>query len=317
MSVDAQSRRFMEAAAKGPFGDLTQFEPAELRRFDAERNPVDEQARKLVASVEDRAVDGPNGPVKIRIFKPVDVHNPPVVVYFHGGGHGIGSVDVFDLFTCHLCYESQAIVLSVDYRLAPEHKFPAGLNDAYAATVWSIEHRAELGTSSSRTALGGDSAGGALVAGVTLMMRGAGKPPADFQVMIYPMLAGNGTTPSRERLAKGYYVDAPMIDYYMNHYAAGQEDFINPLFVPVLETDLSNLPSALVITAEYDPLGDDGRIYARQLREAGVDVITTDYGGTIHGFVKRPGVMEKGLVCVRQIGVTLRSALAGGWTSEA
>lgn len=314
MTVDAQSRRFMDAAASGPFGDLTRFEPAQLRVFDAERNPVDPAARKLVAAVEDRSIDGPDGPVKIRILTPAGVSDPPVVVYYHGGGHGIGSVDVYDLFACHLCHESAAIVVSVDYRLAPEHKFPAGLQDALAATRWVVANRAALGTRSHRIAVAGDSAGGALVAGVTLSMRDAGEAPVDFQVLIYPMLAGNADTESRVRLAQGYYVDRPMIDYYMNHYARGPADFADPLFAPLTAPDLSGLPPALVITAEYDPLGDEGRQYARRLREAGVDIIVTDYGGTIHGFVKRPGVMEKGLVCVRQVGATLRSALGRGWT---
>lgn len=316
MQVDRQSQRFLDAAASGPFARISDYHPSQLREIDEERNPVDDQARKQVAAIEDRMIEGPNGPIPIRIYWPQAVENPPVIVYFHGGGHGVGSINVFDRFSCLLCREGAAVVVSVDYRLAPEHKFPAGLWDAYAAYEWSIVSRPTLRTTSPRIALVGDSAGAALVAGVTLLAREEMLQTADYQVLIYPMLCANGETASRSRLANGYYVTREMITYYLRHYVDSEQDWKNPLVAPVLAGNLEGLPPALVITAEFDPLHDDGEIYAKRLRAAGVDVIYTEYGKTIHGFVKRPGVMEKGIVAVAQIGATLRSALGRGWDNE-
>lgn len=313
MKFDQQSQSFIDAVAASPLARFRDFELAELRKIDTARNPVSDEARAFVSRIDDRAIDGPNGPVPIRIYTPFDAVDAPVVVYLHGGGFGLGSIDVYDYFVCLLCRESQSIVVSVDYRLAPEFKFPKGLHDAYAAYQWVRSHRAELGTANPRTALCGDSAGAALAASITLMDKARGLPSADYQVLIYPMIAGDEDTPARTEMAEGYYVTRDMIHYYMERYVETEAELKDPLVTPLLASDHSALPPALIITAQYDPFRDDGFLYAEKLRAGGVDVIYTEYGRTVHAFVKRPGMMEKGIVAVAQIGATLRSALGRGW----
>lgn len=313
MKLDGQSRRFLDLMATAAMARITDYHPSEIRKIDEMRNPVDLRMRQLVARVDDRQIDGPNGKVPIRIYHPHGVANPPTVVYFHGGGYGISSIDVYDYFCCLLCKESSAILVSVEYRLAPEHKFPQGLRDAEAAFRWVFDNRALLGTSSTRIALAGDSAGAGLVASVTLMAKAAGTPQPDFQVLIYPMVAGDLDTTSRREFAEGHYVTREMISYYMKHYVTREEELRDPLVTPLLAEDLSGLPAALIITAQFDPLRDDGARYSERLKEAGVDVIYTEYGKTLHAFAKRPGLMEKGVVATVQAGATLRSVLGRGW----
>lgn len=313
MKLDGQSQRFLNLMTAGAPGRITDYHASDIRKVDEERHPIDLEARKLVASVDDREIDGPNGGVPIRIYHPRDVKDPPTVVYFHGGGFCISSVDVYDHFCCLLSKESTAIVVSVDYRLAPEHKFPQGLHDAWAAYRWVLGNREALGTSSTKIAVAGDSAGGGLVASVTLMAKAAGAPQPDFQVLIYPHVAGDLDAPSRDQFAEGYFVTREKTSYYMNLYVTRPEELRDPLVTPLLAEDLSGLPDALIITAEFDPLRDDGAHYAQRLKEAGVDVIYTEYGKTLHAFLKRPGQIEKGVVATAQIGATLRSVLTRGW----
>lgn len=313
MNLDGQSQRFLDLARAGGVTPSEGRHPSEIRKLDEARNPVDPEKRRLVKAVVDQEIDGPDGKVPIRIFHPRHVEDPPIIVFIHGGGYGISSVDVYDFFCCLLCSESAAIVVSVEYRLAPEHKFPLGLRDADVAYRWAFQNRAALGTTSKKIALVGDSAGAGLVASITLMAKADGFPQPDFQVLIYPMVAGDLDTPSRERLADGYFVTRASISYFMNHYVTRAEDCRDPLVTPLLAEDLSGLPAALIITAEFDPLRDDGVLYAERLKAAGVDVIYTEYGRTLHAFMKRPGLIEKGVAATAQIGAILRSALSRGW----
>lgn len=313
MSLDGQSKRFLELASSNLVVPYTQEDIKRIRAADEERNPVDPYLRSSIESVDDLEIDGPNGPIALRVYRPQQTIDPPIVVYIHGGGFCISSLDVYDYFCCLLCSQSAAIIVSVGYRLAPEHKFPAGLLDTSTAYRWVVANRSALHSASNRIALAGDSAGAGLAAGVMLLAKRDGFKQPDFQVLIYPMLAGDLDTPSRSRLAEGHFVTREIIAQYMKHYVSSEQQFHDPLVAPILAEDLSGLPPALVITAQYDPLRDEGADFARKLSAAGVDVIYTDYGGTLHAFMKRPGRIAKGLAATAQAAAIIRSALSRGW----
>jgi len=315
MTPDSQTARVLAAAKAGPLSKIEDLVPEQIRAFDVKTNPPDQDARARIQSSVDISIPGQEGDIPARVYFPTE-ETGGLILYFHGGGHVIGSYEVFDGFSCLLSAESGATVVSVDYRLAPEHRFPAGLNDCYAAYCWAVEHFAsEFGRQVGRIAVIGDSAGGAMAAGVTFLARRDGRRMPDFQALIYPMLAGDRETESRRRNGEGFLVTRAMISYYMELYAARPEDASDPLFAPSLQPDLTGLPPALIITADLDPLRDEGESYARRLRTAGVDVIYTCYGGTIHGFVKRYREIDKGRAAISQVATTVRLALQGGWST--
>jgi acetyl esterase len=268
-----------------------------------------------VAGVEDRALPGPDGPVPVRIYTPVDAGPGPlpVVVWFHLGGFVFGSVEWVDPITRALANRSGCIVVSVDYRLAPEHPYPAARDDAWTAVTWVAEHAAEIGADPDRLAVGGDSAGGNLATVACLMAREQGGPPIAFQVMIYPTTDASEESyelPShRENGAGDRLVSNADLQLWWRHYLSGGADPGNPHISPLQAPDLSGLPPALVITAEYDPLRDPGEAYARRLAEAGVPTELRRYDGQIHAFFILPAAVERGRECMDEVGEALRKAL--------
>jgi acetyl esterase len=252
--------------------------------------------REAVGKVEDRPVPGPAGPIPVRLYTPSGSGPFPVLVFFHGGGWVIGDRETHDATCRALTNAAGCIVASVDYRLAPEHRFPAAVEDAYAATRWVADHARELGGDPTRLAVGGDSAGGNLAATVSLAARDRGGPPLVFQLLVYPVTDHAYDTPSYKENADGYFLTRDAMVWFWNHYLAREEDGRNPLASPLRASDLRRLPPAFVMTAEYDPLRDEGEIYATRLREAGVPVALTRYEGTIHGFF----IMGNALSVARQ-----------------
>lgn len=237
-----------------------------------------------VAAVTDLTVTGAVGPIQARHYR-TDEPAAPLLVFFHGGGHVIGSIDTHDDLCREICREGRVHVLSVDYRLAPEHKAPAGPEDAYAAYVWACEHAAELGADPQRVAVGGDSAGGNLAALVSLRARDEKTPGPALQLLLYPMTDIGGQTRSRTLFARGFLLTKRDIDWFTERFlgdapAEGADSRVSPL----LADDLSGLPPALVVTAGFDPLRDEGRQYADAMRRAGVPVDYREYGSLIHGF---------------------------------
>ena len=207
----------------------------------------------------------------------------PTIVFFHGGGFVLGDLDTHDNQCRALCREAEAVVLSVDYRLAPEHPFPAAPEDCFAATRWAAEHVDELGGDAGRIAVAGDSAGGNLAAVTALMARDAGGPALAAQLLIYPGTDFVGGYPSETENAEGFFLTRADMEWFREQYVAGA-DPTDPRLSPVHAPDLAGLPPAVVVTAEFDPLRDQGDAYARALEEAGVHVIKRSYGGLIHGF---------------------------------
>ncbi|MBK6615712.1 alpha/beta hydrolase [Ottowia sp.] len=236
-----------------------------------------------VASVQDTTVPGAAGPLKARIYRPEGAGPFPTVAFFHGGGYVIGDLDTHDNTCRDICRGAQAVVVSVDYRLAPEHPFPAGIDDAVAATQWVIAHAGELGGNAT-VAVAGDSAGGNFSAVVAQQLRDAGIPLA-AQFLIYPAVDhADASHPSIEQNGKGYFLEAETMAWFYNHYAGGFGDTLDPRLAPLQAKSLTDLPPAVVVTAEFDPLRDAAIAYVAALNAAGGQAEHIPGPGMIHGF---------------------------------
>ena len=258
---------------------------------------------ETVAEVRDLTAPGPRGPIPIRLYRP-ETPRPPLFVFLHGGGWRLGGLESHGAPARAICNLSGWAVAAVDYRLAPEHRFPAALDDTLAAARWLRDSAAELGLDGSRLAIGGDSAGGNLAAAACIAARDGAGPRFALQVLIYPGTQAGAKTPSRR---ENRYVLAPDdLGLAEREYVNDPADLVNPLVSPLLATDLSGLPDALVITAEYDPLRDEGEEYAVRLREAGAQVTLTRYDGMLHGFFQMAAIMADGRRSIEQVAMALK-----------
>jgi acetyl esterase len=272
-----------------------------------------------VASVEDRTIPGPAGEIPVRIYRPatavVGGTDAPGIVFFHGGGWAICDLDSHDGACRRLANEVGAVVVSVDYRLAPENKYPAAADDAYAATAWVADHAAELGVDPARLAVAGDSAGGNLAAVVALMARDRGGPALAFQLLIYPVIdssAARNDRPSRSENAVGYFLTLSQMEWYRAQYLPEEAAGEDPLVSPHLAPSLAELPSACIITAEMDLLRDEGEHYGRAMVAAGVDVTISRTPGMFHGFFNMDAVLEGAKDAQRVAFDATRAALDNG-----
>lgn len=296
----------MEAAGSPDFSKLS-VEEARIAALIQKK--ASEPAPIPLASVEDTTIPGPTGSIPVRIYNPHPGEKLPVVLFFHGGGWVICNLDTHDSCCRALSLTARAIVVSVDYRLAPEHKFPAAANDCLAATTWIGKHAAEIGGDERRIAVAGDSAGGNLAA-VTALKAREGGPDLRGQVLIYPVT--DYYDPGSRSLfanAEGYGLTRNSMVWFWDHYLNNSAEANNPYASPNRAPDLSGLPPALTITAEYDPLRDEGEQYAQRLKDAGVESELTQYDGMIHGFFSALGVYAQAQVAVNQAGAWLRCKL--------
>lgn len=259
-----------------------------------------------VAKVEDCLAPGPAGQIPVRIYTPQGSEAFPVLVDFHGGGFVLGSVEMDDPGCRMLANAAACIVVSVEYRLAPEHKFPAAVEDCYAATKWVAENISALGGDPTRIAVGGISAGGNLAAVVALMARDRGTPRLIYQLLMYPVTNFASDTPSMRENAEGYMLTRDGTARYRNLYLGSEADRYDPYASPLRARDLRGLPAALVVTAEYDPLRDEGEAYAARMHEAGVSAVCTRYDGMLHGGLP----FDMGKEAMQEAAAALRSALA-------
>jgi acetyl esterase len=262
-----------------------------------------------VAAVADRRVPGPAGELPVRVYTPEGSPPFPIVVFFHGGGWVVGTLDTYDPLCRALAAATPAVVVSVDYRLAPEHRWPAAVEDAYAATEWASRNAAALGGVQHRLAVAGDSAGGNLAAVVALGARDRGGPAIAFQLLVYPVLDAAGDTASWREYADGYHLTADGMRWYWDHYLGGA-DGAAPDASPLRAAFVGGLPPALVIGAEYDILRDEGEAYAARLAEAGVDASASRHAGVVHGFVRWRAVTGAAGDALQEAATALRSALA-------
>ena len=260
----------------------------------------------------DLQIPGPGGPLMARVYTPDATLPLPVLVFFHGGGWVIGSLDSHDRTCRELAHEAGCIVVSVDYRLAPEFKFPYATEDAYAATAWVAEHARELGADPERVAVGGDSSGGNLAAVTCLMARDRGGPPIAYQLLLYPVTDYVFDDDSSRQAEEGRVLDVTGVHWFMDHYMRDHADTQNPYFSPMRADSLAGLPPALVITGEYDPLRDQGEAYAQRLRSDGVLVRQRRYQGMVHAFLAMTVVVDAARDAMTETATTLRDALNQG-----
>jgi acetyl esterase len=256
-----------------------------------------------VASVTQRVIDGPDGDLPLRIYRPSLDADLPVLVYFFGGGWTLGNLDTSDAVCRRIANLAGCTVVSAEYRLAPEHKFPAAVHDCYAATRWASSH-----LDAPCVAVGGDSAGGNLAAAVALLARDEGLPLA-AQLLVYPCTDYLSDTPSLHEGTDPLMFNKTSVAWYWEHYLAKPADGLNPLASPLRASSLDGLPPTLVITAEYDPLRDQAEQYAHRLADAGVPVKLTRYDGMVHGFFCMAGELEAGATAQAEAAAFLKSHL--------
>jgi len=309
MPVDPQVAALLDKIRQAGNPEYWQMTPAEARDWHNRKAGILDVKPEPVFSTGDRFVPGPAGEIPVRIYAPRPAGQPlPVLVWLHGGGHVVGSLDSYDALCRQLALQGDCIVVSVAYRLAPEHKFPAGVVDSFAALQWAAQQAAEFGGDPARMAIGGDSAGANLAAVCAILARDAQGPALRFQLLVYPRTAPDEELPSHHAFAEGYLLTRKTILWFHDHYRAGAADREDFRYAPLICADLSRLPPSLVIIGEFDPLRDDGIAYARRLRDAGNIVELTDYAGMVHPFFSMGGAVDAGRTAVTQAATALRAA---------
>lgn len=280
---DPQVTQFLQLYESMDVPELHEISPPEAREVQEQLSQAEPDIE--LPTIDDRSIDSPDGEVPVRLYDPrKDDDETPLIVFFHGGGFVVGSLDTHDGPARKLAAETGYPVLSVDYRLAPEHPFPAGLRDCYAALEWASEAGDELHIDSDQIVLAGDSAGANLAASVALLSRNRDGPAIAAQVLVYPVTGNATETEAYEENSEGYFLTTETMEWFHDRYVEDEIDEGNIYASPRLAADLSGLPPATVITAGFDPLRDDGTAYAQRLADAGNEVAHHNFDGMIHGF---------------------------------
>ncbi len=314
MSLDPQVKALLDQLAENPAPKLWELTPAEGREMYVAMASLLEPADVPIGKTEDVSIPGPAGDIPARVYTPVAAGGAalPCLVFFHGGGWVIGGLGTHDVLCRTLCNEAGVRVVSVDYRMAPEHPYPAAVEDAYAAVKWVEDNAGTLGVDANAIAVGGDSAGGNLSAAVSLMARDKKGPAIAFQLLIYPAtdLSNTKTWGSRVEFAEGYFLEKKGMDWFEANYFGGNDALrMEPYASPLKADDLSGLPPAYVITAGFDPLRDEGKAYADALNAAGTKAEYIDYPGMIHGFFNMQGALDVSRAAVKEAAAKLAAAL--------
>jgi acetyl esterase len=310
--LDPHATRFLNMAAAAGVRELTKLTPQEMRHTFQQLSQTVEGRRIPTGGIVNGELPGPGGPLPYRMFMPVEpVPEPaPGLVFFHGGGWVFGDLDTHDAMCRSLAHACGCRVIAIGYRLAPEHTFPAAVEDSYAATVWVAQHAHALGLDRRRIAVGGDSAGGNLAAVVCQRAKDIGDLELALQVLFCPVLDLSRETPSRRAYARGYFLDRATIHWTLQHYLANGVGPEDPRISPLRAADLRGLPPTHIHTAEFDPLRDEGKDYADRLMRAGVAVRYTCHDGMIHNFYGMAGVIPYGRTAMTAAGAAIRQALA-------
>lgn len=312
MSLDPQAKAVIELVVKSGRPPYHQLSPKEARQMFRETRPASTPTPPEISAVKDLVAETPAGSIPLRVYWPAGVAAAaalPVFVYFHGGGWVIGDLETHDVLCRQIAAASGVAVVAVDYRLAPEHKFPAAADDAWAATRWVVAHASELGVDATRLAVGGDSAGGNLAAVVALMARDHGEPAIALQVLTYPVTDVAAESQSYRDFADGYMLTRESMRWFIAHYLKSPDDARDWRASPLRAPSLTGVAPALIVTAGFDPLRDEGEAYAKRLREAGVQVDYVCYGGMIHGFAPMGRLIDTGNRAVAHTAASLRQAL--------
>jgi acetyl esterase len=296
----------IEAAGDPPIETLS---PTEARKLTSENLAPVAGVIEPLQSIENLLIPGPAGEIPIRVYTPNAPAPRPAMVYFHGGGWVLWNLDTHDVVCSAIANRAGAVVIAVDYRLAPEHKFPAAVFDAYAATEWVFANAAQLGVDPSRISVGGDSAGGNLATVVCLKSRKENGPAIALQALIYPVTnLSSMDTASYVEFAEGYQLTKAAMEWFRDHYLPSPESALDPYASPLLAPDLRRLPPAVILTAECDPLRDEGEAYAKRLANAEVPVTCTRYAGMIHPFFSLSGAIPQALEAIQQVADAVRRA---------
>jgi acetyl esterase len=309
VKLDPQARALLDRVARADVPPYSSLDAPAARALYRDTRGKLAAAAPDVARVEDLDADG----LRVRHYRPLGSAAGevlPALVYFHGGGWTIGDLDTHDVPCRELANLARCAVLSVDYRLAPEHRFPAAADDAVAATRWVHAHAAALAVDPARIAVGGDSAGGNLAAVAAIVLRDAGGPPLAMQALIYPSIDLAADSASHRELGEGHLLTRDSIRWFVGNYLASPDEVRDWRASPIRAADLSRLPPAYVVTAGFDPLRDEGEAYAVALHAAGVPVTYECFEGMIHGFVTMGGVLAAAHHCLYRVGTGLRQRFA-------
>jgi len=301
----------MQAAAGAP--PLESMEPVVLRKAFSEQSKMTAAPPAEMSRVEERQIPGDETDIPVRIYRPITDSEGllPVLVFYHGGGWVICDLDTHDDVCRSLAAEGECIVVSVDYRLAPEHRYPAAVDDAWAALLWVAENSTSIGADSERIAVGGDSAGGNLAAVVTNMARNQGGPELAAQLLIYPVVdIARMDRDSHLKFGNDYGLTLSGMEWFRDLYLGPDQDAKDPHVSPIYAGEFSGLPPTIVMTAEADVLSDEGEAYAQDLINAGVHVEHTRYDGMVHGFVSMAGIIDVGMQARKDAGAALKKFFA-------
>lgn len=312
MPLDPQAREFLGKLAASQAPPMHAYSPQDARALVV---PL-QMPKERMGGLDNRTIPGPGGEIPVRIYHPKTPDEDstggsprPIVVFFHGGGWVVGSIASHDALCRRLCNQSGCIFVSVGYRLAPEHKFPAAVDDCYTATAWAAVNAEELGGDPDRIAVCGDSAGGNLAAVVALLARDRGGPAIAHQSLIYPITDHMPDFDSYRRNGDGYFLTNDSIHWFWEHYLNDPSEADQPAAAPLRADDLSGLPPATMLVAEFDPLIDEGLAYADRLEQAGVPVERITCDGQIHGFLRRLDTFESANEVAAQLARSLENAL--------
>ena len=264
-----------------------------------------------VASIRDTTIPGPAGDLPIRIYTPSEGNNHPLIVWFHGGGWVIGDLDNEDPACRVISNSTDAVIVSIDYRLSPDVRFPEPVEDCYAGLLWAHEHASELGVDGSRIAVAGTSAGGNLAAAVSLMARDRNGPTISHQLLFCPVIDHDFSTASYSANADGYMLSRDSMVWFWDHYIGPDGDGSHPYASPIRADSLAGLPAATIIAAQYDPLVDEAEAFKVALEAAGNDVTYTCYEGMIHGFNGQVGIFDSARDALDEAATRLKASFIG------
>lgn len=314
--LDKEAKDFLDAVKLANRPDYSTMSPKETRKFykDTRKAVIPEPPE--MSEVDNIAAPGPHGPIPLRYYRPAEVDKKeplPILVYYHGGGWVFGDLDTHDVVCRTLSNEGRCAVVSVDYRMGPEFKFPIAIDDAYAAVKWVAEEAKTLRVDPRRLAVGGDSAGGNLAAVVSLLARDVeDAPKIAYQLLIYPATDMHMTTESHRKFAEGHLLTRATMDWCQEHYLGSPADRDDWRASPLRAEKLSGLPPAYVLIAGNDPLRDEGEAYAMALKAAGVPVVLREFEGQVHGFIAMGRIMPQANQALAEMGVALKLAFGQG-----
>jgi acetyl esterase len=312
MPLDPHVKRFLRMVAAGGIPEVTELTPPKMRQAILRLARAVDAKDIPVGKTENRELPGLGAPLPVRVYIPAAINTDKTagLVYFHGGAGVFCNIETHDGLCRMLANESGCRVISVDYRLAPEHKFPAAVEDSWLATKWVSEHALELGIDPERIAVGGDSAGGTLATVVCHLAKQVGAPRLALQVLFCPVTDVSANSDSHKAYAERYFFDRATMEWAFKHYCPPGVDLEDPRLSPLRAADLTGLPAAQIHTAEFDPLRDEGKAYADRLRRAGVNVRYTCHEGMIHHFYAMAGVIPYARLAIRAAGTAIKEALA-------